>query len=113
MSVTFNVRQPGDRRALALFQVELSDFNNEQAAQVRAVLDGIPISGSDVTIAFIISGKSGAGGLGQYAGTHGFQFITAPLTAGQHTLSLEWRHSFGQQFGQICVARRSLVVLHR
>jgi hypothetical protein len=43
-------------------------------------------------------------------GTRGFNWQTAPLTAGSHTARVQWRTDQGNQF---CVDTRSLLVLHR
>lgn len=46
------------------------------------------------------------------SGTHGFNFVTEPIAPGPHTATMRWADNVLSGTGTICVAERSLVVLH-
>lgn len=47
------------------------------------------------------------------SGTHGFNFVTEPISPGPHTAILLWTDNVLNGTGTICVAERSMVIHHR
>jgi hypothetical protein len=106
MSRTFKLGGKASQPVLVLFQGEWFGFDSGQAAQLELTVDGVvqPGPGTIITI------DQRPAGTTQPVSTHGFDYVTSPLAPGTHTAEIEWRSTPG---GQICVTRRSLVVMHK
>ena len=71
---------------------------------VRLVIDGVLQSGPN---AVAVDHRPSAAPFAFE--THGFNFVSDPVTPGTHFLAIQWRTSGGQG----CIHNRSLIVLHK
>jgi hypothetical protein len=106
MSETFSFGGTASRSVLVLFQSEWAVLAFGTAAIVRLTIDGV-VHGPDEVV---LVRRQGSGTDSGPFGTHGFNFVTAPLSPGQHTAKIQWRDS-GQ--GPAYVTDRSLIILHK
>jgi hypothetical protein len=99
----------GHGGALTFFQGRW--FNNTVGparVRIRHVVDTVP-SDEDPGVWTLQNGAA-FGPPGQINGSSGMNFLDDALTPGPHVITIQWRSQFGQQ---ICVSRRTLIVLHR
>jgi hypothetical protein len=96
MSITFTVTRGPDEVGI-LFQGQFLGGSSAAARSIIAFLvDGVQ------TPAFIM-------GEGTVPGSHGMNWVSTPLAAGTHTVTVQW-HSFPSG-EQICIEDRSLILL--
>ncbi len=106
MSQAFNMNGVGG--AVTFFQGKW--FNNTGVGRIRIrhVVDTVPAD-EEVGVWTLQHGIL-PGPPAQINGSSGMNFFDDSLTPGPHVITIQWRSQFGQE---ICVARRTLIVLHR
>lgn len=107
MSQTFNMNGVGG--AVTFFQGRwFTDTGQPARVRIRHVVDTVPAD-EDPGV-WTLQGGTLTGPPGIINGSSGMNFFDTPLTQGPHVITIQWRSQFGQQ---ICVGRRTLIVLHR
>lgn len=105
MLVSFRLGGNASRAVIVLFQGEFGINATEGTALfIRLTIDGSPQSGPNDVIA-----DQRPGGSAPAAETHGFNFLSDPLSPGLHVARIQWRTNTLQD----CVRARSLIVLHK
>jgi hypothetical protein len=101
MSKTFRLGGRVRQRVIVMFQGEFFEPTVRGAyALVRLVIDGVAQnSGEEVVIASYV-----------VQATHGFQWVSEPLSPGTHTAVIEWRDGGN---APVYVAPRSMIILHK
>ena len=90
---------------IVLFQGELSNFAQGATVFIRLVIDGAVQSGPSLVG---VAQRPSANPFGFE--THGYNFVSDPVTPGTHFLAIQWRDN---TFGSGCVGNRSLIVFHK
>jgi hypothetical protein len=105
MLVSFKLGGTASRAVIVLFQGEWEAINSGSSAEIRLTIDNVIQSGpTDVGAdrrAFDASDETE---------THGFNFISDPVTPGLHVARIQWR---SPRASQACTFARSLIVLHK
>jgi len=105
MSVTFKLAGSASRPVIALVEGQWFMPNEGVDVRIRLLVDNVVQSGpTNVLVA------QRPTGVALTDGTHGFNFLSDPLTPGTHTAKIQW-HDNGVNSG--CVANRSLIVMHK
>jgi hypothetical protein len=101
MSKTFRLGGRLRQRVIVMFQGEFFEPTVRGAyALVRLMVDGVAQNGGEeVNIASYV-----------VQATHGFQWVSEPLTPGTHTAVIEWRDGGN---APVYVAPRSMIILHK
>jgi hypothetical protein len=103
MSETFRFGGDVSRPVLVLFQGEWQNSSFEGDAAIRLTIDGVAQPGRTDGV-FVHEDDE----FPDFE-TNGFNFISAPLAPGTHTATIQWK----SLNGTICVAWRSVIVLHK
>ena len=102
MTQTFNLGGTANDEVVVTFQASWSGVTEQfDTAFVRLTIDGA-VQPTNVSVP-IFGGAEGTN-------THGFTWISGPLSPGNHTARIQWRTDLGST---VCVDDRTLVVLHR
>ena len=105
MSVTFKLGGTASRPVIVLMQGQWFMPNEGVNVRIRLLVDGVVQS--DPNNVLVVERPSG---VSLTDGSHGFNFLSDPLTPGTHTAKIQW-HDNGVNSG--CIANRTLIVLHK
>jgi hypothetical protein len=104
-SVTFKLGGTAPRPVIVLMQGQWFMPNEGVEVRIRLMVDGIVQSGPNNVL--VVERPNG---VALTDGSHGFNFLSNPLTPGTHTAKIQW-HDNGVNFG--CIANRTLIVMHK
>ena len=102
--VTFKLGGSAPRPVIVMLQGQWFMPNEGVDVRIRLLVDGSMQTPTNVLMAQRPTGNS------LTDGTHGFDFVTDPLTPGTHTAKIQW-HDNGVNQG--CITNRTLTVLHK
>ncbi len=108
MMVSF--RQDGHGPAIVLFQGRWFNNTGDPArVRVRLAIDTVTNVEEDAGMWTLQGGRIPIAP-NQINGSSGMNWVTDSLTPGEHVATIQWRSQFGQE---ICVSRRTLIVIHK
>lgn len=105
MAVTFKLGGTTSRRVVVLMQGQWFMPNEGVNIRIRLLVDGIVQS--DPNNVLVVERPTG---VSLTDGSHGFNFLSDPLTPGTHTAKIQW-HDNGVSSG--CITNRTLIVMHK
>ncbi len=107
--MTVSFRQSGGGPVIVLFQGRWFNNTGEPAQiRIRLAIDTVTNPDEKVAMWTLQNGSIFALPL-QINGASGMNWVTDSLTQGSHVATIQWRSERGQE---ICVSRRTLIVLH-
>jgi hypothetical protein len=105
MAVSFKIGGKKPLPVVVMFQGQWFMPNEGVNVRVQLLIDNVVQSGANDILTV-----ERPSGVSLVDGTHGFNFVSNVLSSGAHTAKLQWRDN-GVNFG--CIARRTLIVLHK